>query len=40
MSCKNLNCPFWDDGTRFSCNKLGFSCLNTNYPVLLKSKMQ
>jgi len=32
--CTSLKCPFWDDGSRFSCAKAGFSCLQAiSHPI-------
>ena len=32
-NCDSLECPFWDDGTRFGCSKVGASCLAVRSPT-------
>lgn len=36
MNCENLDCPFWDNGVRFSCAKVGNICLQVKYPQIDK----
>lgn len=34
MNCENSDCPFWDNGVRFSCAKVSNTCLQVKYPQI------